>query len=120
MIVVGTGNSPLEQIKALDPRDYFFDAPLAQLDASWEAKLSPLASTDYAAAVGWNGLGDISEAQRNAIASLVNEAQQLGIRARFWNTPEWPIFARENIWRELLNAGVGWLNADDLLAASQF
>jgi hypothetical protein len=125
VIVVGTGNSPLEQVKALSPRDYFFDAPLTQLtdpslNTTWDPTLSPIASTDYAAAVGWSGIGNISITQRNTIVTLVNEAHQRGIRARFWDTPGWPINARENIWRELLNDGADWLNADDLQAASQF
>ena len=54
--VVGTGNSPLEPIKALEPRDIFFDAPLTELsvqtNTTWSPELSPVASTDYATAVG--------------------------------------------------------------------
>lgn len=53
---VGTGNSPLEPIKALEPRDFFFDAPLTELsvptNTTWSPELSPIASTDYASAVG--------------------------------------------------------------------
>ncbi|THH06611.1 hypothetical protein EW146_g9557 [Bondarzewia mesenterica] len=123
--VVGTGNSPLEGVKALEPRDYFFDAPLTQLNdtslnTTWDATLSPLASTDYQVAVGWRGIGAISDAQRKKITDLVNDAQAKGIRARFWDTPGWPIHAREKVWKELLTDGVDWLNADDLEAASEF
>ncbi|EPQ60709.1 hypothetical protein GLOTRDRAFT_90125 [Gloeophyllum trabeum ATCC 11539] len=123
--VVGTGNSPLEPIKALEPRDYFFDAPLTQLrdpslNTTWDFTLSPLASTDYGTAVGWSGIGDISEAQRTNITKFVDDAHSFGIKARFWDTPGWPIQARDNVWRELVNDGADWLNADDLEAASQF
>lgn len=123
--MVGTGNSPLEQVKALEPRDYFFDAPLTQLNdpslnTTWDVNLSPLASTDYAPAVGWNGFGNISDSQRANIVKLVGDAHQRGIAARFWDTPGWPVSARTNIWRELLANGADWLNADDLEAASQF
>lgn len=123
--VVGTGNSPLEQVKALSPRDYFFDAPLTQLtdsslNTTWEPTLSPLASTDYEVAVGWNGIGTISDNQLANLTKFVKDAHDRGIAARFWDTPAWPVFARENIWRTLLANGADWLNADDLEAASSF
>lgn len=125
ILVVGTGNSPLEQVMALNPRDYFFDAPLDQLtnttlNPSWNVTLSPIASTDYGSSVGWDGITNITDTQRGAILKLVNDAHTRGIRARFWDTPGWPIYARSNIWRELLDDGADWLNADDLPAAAGF
>jgi hypothetical protein len=88
LVVVGTGNSPLEQVKALEPRDYFFDAPLTQLtdpslNTTWDITLSPLASTDYEVAVGWSGIGNISDAQRANITKFVGDAHTRGIRARY-------------------------------------
>ncbi|KAI0830693.1 hypothetical protein BC628DRAFT_1312720 [Trametes gibbosa] len=123
--VIGTGNSPLEQVKALSPRDYFFDAPLTQLtnatlNTTWGPTLSPIASTDYETAVGWDGIAPITDDQKANITKFVLDAHALGIRARFWDTPAWPVYARENIWRALLEGGADWLNADDLEAASSF
>lgn len=125
LLVVGTGNSPLEQIKALEPRDFFFDAPLDQLNdtslnTTWNVTISPVASIDYGAVIGWNGIGNITDEQRSKIITLVNDAHSRGIRARFWDTPGWPIGARNNVWRELLNDKADWLNADDLEAAARF
>ncbi|KAF7436903.1 hypothetical protein PC9H_003737 [Pleurotus ostreatus] len=123
VLAIGTGNTPLAQVQALSPRDFFFDAPLTGLEdtaVNWDPTLSPIASTDFAAAVGWNGLGTISDAQLSNLTKFINDAKARGINSRFWNTPEWPVFARENIWRVLLNNGAFWLNADDLEAASQF
>ncbi|KAF8271405.1 hypothetical protein EI94DRAFT_1770412 [Lactarius quietus] len=93
--LIGTGNSPLDEVKALEPRDYFFDALLTQLNGA----------ADYGAAVGWSGLTTIRDAQRNIITTRVNDAHTRGIEARFW---------------ELLNDGADRLNADDLEAASKF
>jgi hypothetical protein len=123
--VVGTGNSPLDLVKALEPRDYFFDAPLTQLtdpslNTTWDPTLSPLASTDYEVAVGWSGIGNISDAQVANITKFVGDAHSRGIASRFWDTPGWPINARENVWRVLLENGADWLNADDLEAAANF
>ncbi len=123
VLVIGTGNTPLAQVQALSPRDFFFDAPLTGLEdptVNWDPTLSPIASTDFAAAVGWSGLGTISDAQLGNLTKFINDAKARGINSRFWNTPEWPVFARENIWRALLNNGAFWLNADDLETASQF
>lgn len=123
--VIGTGNSPLDAVKALNPRDYFFDAPLIQLtdpslNTTWDPTLSPIASTDYEVAVGWNGIGDISDAQIANITQFVGDAHSRGIAARFWDTPGTPIFAREAVWKVLLENGADWLNADDLPAAAAF
>lgn len=123
--VVGTGNSPLAQVKALEPRDYFFDAPLIQLtdpslNTTWDPTLSPIASTDYEVAVGWSGIGNISDSQVANITKFVSDAHSRGIAARFWDTPGWPINARTNVWKVLLDNGADWLNADDLEAAASF
>jgi len=120
---VGTGNTPLDGIMALSPRDLFFDAPLIDLDdpnVAYNVTISPLASTDYEPAIGWPGIGNISEAQMGNLTKFINDAHTRGIKARFWDTPGWPIQARHAVWELLLNAGADWLNADDLEAASQF
>ncbi|TFY82970.1 hypothetical protein EWM64_g1037 [Hericium alpestre] len=120
--VIGTGNTPFDGILALSPRDVFFDAPLDNLNSStsFSPSVSPIASTDYGAFIGWSGIGGISDAQRATILTFVNDAHSRGIKARFWDTPGWPVRARESVWNELLNDGADWLNADDLVAASQF
>lgn len=117
--VIGTGNSPLDLVKALDPRDYFFDGPLANLTGGdFKPTLSPIASTDFAA-VGWDGIRTISDDQLTNLKTLVDNAHALGIQARFWDTPGWPVSARNNVWQVLLENGADWLNADDVEAASE-
>ncbi|KAF9786975.1 PLC-like phosphodiesterase [Thelephora terrestris] len=118
--VIGTGNTPLDLVKDLDPRDYFFDGPLANLTGYFEPTLSPIASTDYEVAVGWNGIGTIPDDKLAKLKQLVNDAHALGIQARFWDTPGWPVSARNNVWKVLLENGADWLNADDVKAASEF
>lgn len=123
--VIGTGNTPLEGVKALSPRDYFFDGPLTGLtdpssNTTWDSTISPIASTDYEVAVGWSGIGNISDAQLANVTKFVGDAHARGIAARFWDTPGWPIHARNNVWQMLLENGADWLNADDLEAASTF
>ena len=123
--VIGTGNSPLDGVKQLDPRDFFFDGPLAQLtdpslNTTWGPTLSPIASTDFGEEIGWSGIGNISDAQLATIVQYIENAHAVNIKARFYDTPGWPIQARTNVWNLLLNSGADWLNADDLEAASSF
>jgi len=121
---VGTGNTPLDGILALTPRYFFFDAPLDALFANssvtYDINLSPMASTDYGPAVGWSGIGNISETQLANMTKFIDDAHSLGIKARFWDTPGWPIQARHAVWEQLLNSGADWLNVDDLEAAAAF
>ena len=61
--VVGTGNTPIDSVVALTPRDVFFDVQIAQLTSTtpaegltWGPNISPLASADFYDAVGWLGI----------------------------------------------------------------
>lgn len=94
VLVVGTGNTPLAGIQALEPRDVFFDAPLTALNDTFTPVLSPLASTDWATAVGWSGIGNMTDQQRANMTKFIQDAHSRGIRSRFWDTPGWPISAR--------------------------
>ncbi|BFZ65480.1 hypothetical protein YB2330_006653 [Saitoella coloradoensis] len=119
--VVGTGNTPLQQVLAQNStRDAFFDAPLASLNATFTPAVSPLASTNWAKAVGWNGIRDISQKQRQAIRDQVATAHAAGLKVRYWGYPNWPVWARDNIWKVLVEEGVDWLNVDDLSGIAEF
>lgn len=83
--VIGTGNSPLAQVYALSPRDYFFDGPLTDLGntsivSKWDATISPVASTDYEVAVGWNGTGNVTDEQVANLTRFLNDAHSRGIQ----------------------------------------
>ncbi len=53
-----------------------------------------------------------------APARLGRAAAENGQRLRLWATPDAPGPAREAVWRELLAAGVGYINTDDLRACA--
>ncbi|KAF8997945.1 hypothetical protein BDZ89DRAFT_1105716 [Hymenopellis radicata] len=123
--VIGTGNTPLDGVLGQETRDVFYDAPLVALKTDvgaciYNATISVVASTNYDTAVGWKGLGKIGDAQLANLTRFVGDAHECNLTARFWNTPDWPIYARSKVWKELLEAGADWLNADDLEAASEF
>ncbi|KAJ5919681.1 hypothetical protein N7454_009516 [Penicillium verhagenii] len=126
--IIGTGETPLEMVTSVSDRDYFFDAPLANLKdlkySSIDGTISPIASTDFAAAVGKLTADTdplLTDTQLGALREQIAIATERGIGARYWNTPYFPIRTRNAVWRTLLREGVTLLNADDLDAvASHF
>ncbi|KAF7349388.1 Altered inheritance of mitochondria protein 6 [Mycena sanguinolenta] len=80
--VVGTGNTPLASVVALDPRDVFFDSDIRHLYSTlpsvgvtpqWGPEISPLSSVDYS---------DVSNTAQ--MQALVLNAHDFKIRSRFW------------------------------------
>jgi glycerophosphoryl diester phosphodiesterase len=49
------------------------------------------------------------DAQKQKLAGLVKEAHAHGRQIRFYALPQ-----NENVWREMLEAGVDWINIDKL------
>ena len=119
--VIGTGNTPLDQIQPLSSRDYFYDAPIPYLGTTFSnitAAVSPIASTDFAVQFGTINGTSFNDTQIATLRSQIATAAAKGIKVRYWDTPAWPISTRNAIWKTLVEEGVGLLNADDLAAAS--
>ncbi|PSR99261.1 PLC-like phosphodiesterase [Coniella lustricola] len=122
--VIGTGNTPLDQVQGVSPRDYFYDAPiptLATTFANITAEVSPIASTDFAVqfpdVVSNQGFDAL---QLALLQAQVAVAHAKGIKLRYWDQPGWPIGTRNAIWRTLWDNGVDILNVDDLEGAANF
>ncbi|KAL9071328.1 MAG: hypothetical protein Q9157_005507 [Trypethelium eluteriae] len=121
--VVGTGNTPLNQVQGVAPRDYFFDGPLPDLGTTGgniTSDVSPIASTDFAAVFGEVRNETLNDTQLATLRSQVATAHGKGILVRYWDQPGWPIGTRNGIWRQLWNESVDLLNVDDLEAAANF
>lgn len=125
--IVGSGNTPFDAIQANSTRDIFFDAPLDDLwgeDApadrsKYNSHNSLYASTRFSTAIGQVRHGFLEPKQVDIIRGQVKAASALGIKARYWDTPPWPIKDRDHVWDVLENEGVGVLNVDDLTAATR-
>ncbi|KAI9664236.1 MAG: hypothetical protein M1831_002415 [Alyxoria varia] len=141
--VIFTGNTQLSQVQDVSPRDYFFDAPLDQLSsAAYDnitKELSPIASVKFEKAIlaGSEGskegdkkqkrdfqhlmrTGKFNDEQEETIEKQIEHARGKGIGARYWDTPGWPVGARDRVWKKLWEMGVELVNADDLEAAAGF
>lgn len=83
--VIGTGNTPIDLIRPVHARDYFYDGPLLSLDAEdITPAISPIASAQLVIAVGEVcGGGGLNETQKKEIKRQVEGAHRRGIMARY-------------------------------------
>lgn len=122
--VIGTGNTPLSQVQGVEPRDYFWDAPIPTLFSTFSnitSDVSPIASTAFSVQFpGVRGNQGLNAAQLALLKSQVAVAHAKGIAVRYWDQPGWPVGTRNAIWRTLWDNGVDLLNVDDLEGAANF
>ncbi|PWZ00467.1 hypothetical protein BCV70DRAFT_205939 [Testicularia cyperi] len=124
VLVIGTGNTPIHQVAPLHKRDYFFDGPLGKLDTptvingtsyEWNSTLSPIASGSFRVICGeYDGLDEASDAVKQNISAPIQQAHAKGIKSRYWDSPQWPIFARHRINHLMLAAKSDFIGSDDL------
>lgn len=101
-------------------RDTFYDAPITALNSSgpvggWTRREALTASTAWSSVTTWRGLSsDIPEAELAKLKRYVDDARARGILARFWDTPNRPRYARNNIWKALqVQLGMDFVNTDE-------
>jgi hypothetical protein len=83
--VIGTGNTPLDQIQDKKSRDYFYDAPIPLLGTTFSditSDLSPIASADFAAVFGTIHDTKFNSTQLATLRSQVATAKRKGILTR--------------------------------------
>lgn len=118
--VVATGYAPFDRIVAnITHRDVFFDAPLDQLNDTFTPENSLYARCSFRKAVATVFLKP-SSSQVALIKSQIEEASRRGLISRYWDTPDWPIVRRNNVWNVLMKNGVGILNVNDLTTAGRW
>ena len=121
--VIGTGNTPLNQVQGVNQRDYFWDAPLATLNSTFSnitSIVSPIASTDFAVVFGNVRNQTFNDTQLDTLKSQVATAHGKSIGVRYWDQPGWPVGTRNAVWRTLYDNGVDLLNVDDIEGAANF
>lgn len=96
------------------------DGRLRDLGRGWGQGLMPLVSDDWARQFTWVGDGPMPATERTRLQRWSRQAAAEGRVLRFWGTPEAPGPARDAVWRELVAAGVGLVNTDDLCGLAAF
>jgi hypothetical protein len=118
VLVVVSGNRPLEMMQSQPVRYAGYDGRLTDLDAL--ADLIPLISDQWSRHFTWRGDGPMPPRERQKLSDIVRKAHARGRLVRFWATPDAQPTAREVVWRELLSAGVDLLGSDDLKGLQEF
>lgn len=122
LTVVATGNAPFDLIAAnTTRRDIFYDAPLHDLSANkFDTSNSFFASAALGRAIGKPVFGHFAAPSMAKLTAQVADAESKGLVSRYWDTPAWPVSARDRVWNTLVSNGVGILNVDDLQSAARW
>jgi len=113
--VIISGNRAEQAVAAAPLRYVAIDGRLADLDTERPSHLVPLISDNWRSHFRWRGQGPMPEQERQKLRAIVEKAHAKARRVRFWATPDDPA-----VWRELADAGVDLLNADDLSGLERF
>jgi hypothetical protein len=118
--IVISGNRPKAAMAAQDPRFAFYDGRLSDLDGGTPADFMPLVSDNWTRHFSWSGVGKMPPVERAKLSDIVGKAHAQGHAVRFWSTPDNPEPARDTLWRALAEAGVDFINTDDLAGFEAF
>jgi hypothetical protein len=91
------------------------DGRLEDLDSNAPSHFIPLVSESWTKIFHWRGAGPMPKEEKEKLQQTAAKAHAQGRKVRFWATPDQP-----EIWKELLDAGVDLLNADDLAGLQKF
>jgi glycerophosphoryl diester phosphodiesterase len=117
--VVISGNRPLELMRAQALRYAAYDGRSCDLSLPLSAAFMPLVSNAWYDLFSWRGVGAMPHDERERLKTFVSAAHARGQRVRFWGTPD-AAPRREALWKELLSAGVDYINTDHVLALRHF
>lgn len=120
LTAVVSGERPRDVMTSRATRHAAYDGRLGDLGGGLHHTFMPLVSDDWTATFGWTGHGPMPEHERARLREIVTSAHADGHLVRFWATPDDTGEARTNLWTELRDAGVDYLNSDDLAGLRDF
>lgn len=110
-----SGSSPVSQLLKEDTALATIDAALQGMGNTENAKVITRYSSGWLSYFSWKGKATMPPAQKQKLDSLVTQAHHMGKQIRFYHIPDKP-----NVWRQLLKAGVDWINTDKLVQFRRF
>jgi hypothetical protein len=113
--VVLSGNRPRRTVAAEKVRYVGLDGRLEDLRSDEPPHLIPWISDNWTKHFQWRGEGELPAAEREKLKAIVRQAHAAGRRLRFWGAPD-----RREAWRALSEAGVDWINTDDLAGLAKY
>ncbi|WP_217807562.1 phosphatidylinositol-specific phospholipase C/glycerophosphodiester phosphodiesterase family protein [Thalassobacillus devorans] len=115
-----SGNRPGALMKSQTVRYAAYDGRMSDLGAGASSAFIPVISDNWTKHFTWMGVGPMPQEEREKLRSIVATAHSNGQKVRFWATPDQSSPAREALWKELLKAGVDFINTDDLKGLEEF
>ncbi|KAK5171686.1 hypothetical protein LTR04_006759 [Oleoguttula sp. CCFEE 6159] len=91
----------------------------ATSSSAFDSSNSYYASVSFMSTIGYPWRGRLSAKQMLRLRGQIAGAKSRGLKARYWDTPNWPIGLRNHVWDILVKEGVDYLNVDDLKAAAK-
>lgn len=114
--IVLTGNKPAVYLISHEAnRLVMLDDMLDQVLTGNQNHLFAMASCKYSKVLHWTGKSRIPAKEKTKLLNLVKIAHSQGKKVRLWASPE-----NENVWNELLNCGVDYINTDKLVKLKDF
>lgn len=120
VMVVISGNRPIEFMKSQKIRYAGFDGRLEDLDLGISPALMPLVSDNWRKHFSWDGNGKIPVDENKKLQNLAAKAKTQGYVLRFWGTPNQTSVQRAALWGELMKAEVGLIGADNIKELEHF
>lgn len=112
--VIVSGNRPKEYMQKQEIRYAGYDGRIPDLDSRMNASFMPLVSDNWNKYFSWKGKGEMPDAEKKKLHQYAKQAKENGYMLRFWANPDRPGPEREAVWKELQNAHVDLIGADDL------
>jgi hypothetical protein len=110
-----SGNRAADTIAKQAVRYAGIDGRPDNLDTNPPADLYPWISANWTLLFKWNGKGAMPADEKEKLRALVKRAHDQGRKVRFWSTAE-----NDVMWKELLAAGVDFINTDKLAELQKF
>jgi len=120
VMVIISGNRPIECIKHEKICYAGLDGRLSDLNSSYPVTLMPLISDKWTDNFKWTGMSAMPDSERHKLSTIVQKAHQKGQKVRFWGTPDNSAQPRYRVWETFLKAKVDLINTDDLQALEDF
>ena len=105
--VVVSGSVPRRELEAISPRWAASDGRIPHIGNNPHDV--PLVSENWATLFRWKGRGEMPEEERAKLDDFVAKCHAAGQKIRFWGLP-----ARDSVWEVAWEAGLDYINADDL------
>ncbi|TVY31704.1 Altered inheritance of mitochondria protein-like protein [Lachnellula occidentalis] len=118
IIIIASGHAPFNLLNSNTTyRDIFYDAPLDDIsNPIYDNTNSYYASVSMSHALGKQWFWKFSPAQLIKINTQISTANNKGLKARYWETPTWPVHFKDYILGILIENGIGMLNVDDFFS----